>query len=130
MFEKIKRTMGTRIYAYEKSGRIRRLPLIMFESLASGRTRLMEYSDEIVRVLFVNLQLIGREPVAVYSVYGSIWRFDVDGSPAASLQEQIHSVIIFLNSKFKKQDRLLILIRVLERKYFMIRIHGNPLLKI
>jgi hypothetical protein len=129
MLDSKKLTTGLRIYAFEKHGRIRRLPIVMFSSLARGMTRMVEYEDERLRVLMVALLLEGRATLSVHSVFGSIWHFDADGSPAESLQNQIHPVLCFLKGKYEIRDSVIDITSCLEKKKFYKNFHGNRLLK-
>ncbi len=119
-------TIGLRIYAFEKQGRIRRLPIVMFSSLARGMTRMVEYEDEKLRVLLVALVLEGRIPLSVHSVFGSIWYFDSYGSPAESLQNQIHPVLGFFKGKYEIRDSVIDITSCLEKKKFYKKFSWKP----
>ncbi len=126
MLDKKGLTIGIRIYAFEKQGRIRRLPIVMFSSLARGMTRMVEYENEKLRVLLVALVLEGRTPLSVHSVFGSIWYFDTDGSPAESLQNQIHPVLGFLKGKYEIRDSVIDITSCLEKKKFYKKFSWKP----
>jgi len=126
MSDNEKLTIGIRIYAFEKQGRIRRLPIVMFGSLARGMTRMTEYEDEKLRVLLVAMVLDGRTPLSVHSVYGSIWHFDSDGSPAESIQNQIHSVLGFFKGKYKVRDSVIDITSCLKKKKFYEEFSWKP----
>ncbi len=119
-------TVGLRIYAFEKQGKIRRLPIVMFSSLARGIIRMVEYADEKLRVLMVALVLEERIPLAIHSVYGSVWRFDEEGSPAESLKKQIHSVLGFFDGKYDVRDSVIDITSCLEKKMFYEKYTWKP----
>lgn len=126
MLDSKKLTTGLRIYAFEKHGRIRRLPIVMFSSLARGMTRMVEYEGKKLRVLLVALVLEGRTPLSVHSVFGSIWHFDADGSPAESLQNQIHPVLGFFKGKYEIRDSVIDITSCMEKKKFYKKFSWKP----
>ncbi len=126
MLDDKKLNIGIRIYAFEKQGRIRRLPIVMFGSLMRGMARMAEYGDKKLRVLLVALVLEGRTPLSVHSVYGSVWHFDPDGSPAESLQHQIHSVLGFFKGKYEIHDSVIDITSCIEKKKFYEEFSWKP----
>ncbi len=126
MVNNINIKLGTRIYVFKKKGKVRRLPIVMLNSLANGKIYMPEYADENLPMAIITLALNGRRPISIQSIFGLICYFDKDGSPAVSIQEQMYSILSFLEGKYEIRDQVIDITSCLRKKRFLEKVSWKP----
>lgn len=78
-----------RYYIFTDGGPLKRIPLRVVNNLAQGRDSLPEFANTSRRVLLVEAETEGGQPVRIVGAEGSIWHFDENGSIRDGLQRSV-----------------------------------------
>jgi len=86
---------GYRVFVFNQSGELRRISNKMFDEFYSGKGSLPGFSGDKVKLAYVILNFVKREPKKILGIVGHFWKTDksgfLDGEWRDSMREAVMS---------------------------------------